>query len=1739
MTVSPSPTEPYIDLDKDGYVDVVVSNYYNGSSYSTDSYIYWGSAVGYTDNSRTALPTVGTLGNAVADLNNDGHLDLVFASYYDGDHNTNSYIYWGDGSRTGFSSSKRTSLFTYGASGVVVADLNRDGYLDIVFANYYDGDNSVPNYIYWGSGTGYNAGNRSELYGNRSRAVDVGDLNNDGYLDLVFASYYDGDYATNSYIYWGSAAGYSALDRSNLYTEGALDVAVVDLNQDGHLDVAFANHYNGNYNRNSYVYWGNGQKDGFSSSNQTQLPTLGAYGVAVADFNRDGHLDLAFANHYNGSSYNLNSYVYWGSSNGYSPTLRLELPTSRATGVLAADLNGDGWTELVFAQYYNEAAGSYNADNRIYWNSPTGFNTTNVSGIAGWHSFGLGAVLPVTEYSNHSFGRVLTPYGQPKADFRVNTGSSVRGTTPLTVTFNNLSSTAGLTISEYLWDFGDGTNSNVISPTYSYSGPAAYTVTLTITTTDGITDVTVKPGYVTVSPSPTEPYVDLDKDGYVDMVVSNYYNGSSHSTDSYIYWGSATGYDETSRTALPTLGSRANAVADLNNDGHLDIVFANHYNGGNYLDSYIYWGDGSRTGFSGSNRTTLKNYRASGVVVADLNRDGYLDIVFANYYDGDTWTPNYIYWGSGTGYSESNRSSLYAHGSIAVDVGDLNEDGFLDLVFAGHHDGDYVTNSYIYWGSAAGYSILDVNSVPTLGALDVAVVDLDEDGHLDIAFANHYNNSNYNIDSYVYWGDGSKSGFSSSHRSNLPTQGAYGVTVADFNQDGHLDLAFANHYNGSNYDLNSYVYWGDGTQTGLSDSRRQLLPTSRATGILAADLNGDGWTELVFAQYYNEAAGSYNADNRIYWNSPTGFNTTNVSGIAGWHSFGLGAVLPVTEYSNHSFGRIVPDLGNQLIARLQVTVPEVIDWLVPVKITATAFNASDEIATNYTGFVELTSSDGASTSFPATHNFEMADQGIFTFTNIVFKTAGPQLLTLSDGVFTHTIPVTVDDTDIIVDVSTTWDETDIVVGTLVVTNGAVLTLKGSTTITAENIIIGEGSGISADGAGYGSTQGPGSGSAWAGYGGGYGGYGGGGAGQPYGSAEKPTQPGSGGYRNSDGPFSYQEGGNGGGVIILNVTNTLTISGAISANGANGAGWTTHGRGGGGGSGGSIWITANTITGSGTIRANGGAAGCGGWGTSHGGAGGRIAIYYGTRSFNQANIQTTGGTGDCSIYHGDYGGPGTIYLKSNGADDRGMLIIDNNGRGAQNAGLIAGDYEFDQLIMQRNGHLTVLGSTSVLTLTTTQLKSDPGLKLTVQGDVATPATFNVYTTTLDVQGELIGAENITLDHGGQLRLQAGAYPGGTLALDNVDVLDGILTLAAYDNNDTNYDNDTGFTLYANNINVAGGSSINANGLGYGLNRGPGASSSGASHGGYGGGNSPTYGSIYTPAALGSSGDNGRGGGALHLVISDTLTLNGDLQANGVNDGSGGSIWIETPILTGTGQLLAAGGAAAGGGGRIAVYATNDDNFGGSTQTDFGGGTCPRTAAAECDGTVYLDSVSPYSSTLIVSPANLVADGVSTGAITVTLKTPTGLPMPAKGVELRVLPETGVFINGQPANGYLAIGTTNLSGTVTAVITATKAEFKSLNARTGEGDTIAQTTVITFTPGPADPDQSFLTLTSGAAATANGLDAVNIRVTARDAFDNPIPGATVVLTSTAPVSFTQPPATDANGQTTGSAAGSQVG
>jgi hypothetical protein len=225
------------------------------------------------------------------------------------------------------------------------------------------------------------------------------------------------------------------------------------------------------------------------------------------------------------------------------------------------------------------------------------------------------------------------------------------------------------------------------------------------------------------------------------------------------------------------VGAKGVAVADLNGDSWPDIVFANgEGNGGDYtIDSFVYWG--SSSGFSSSNRTDLPTQGATAVEIRDLNSDALPDLVFANGrgdsgYDVDS----YVYWGSPSGYSASNRTGLPTTGTWGLAIGDADNDGLDDVIFASRFSGGYEIDSLLYRGDGSSF-LSTVVGLPTSGAWDAAVEDLDGDQMADIIFANRRNGGGgTQMDSFIYWG--TANGFTTIGRTGLPTVGGSGIGVA-------------------------------------------------------------------------------------------------------------------------------------------------------------------------------------------------------------------------------------------------------------------------------------------------------------------------------------------------------------------------------------------------------------------------------------------------------------------------------------------------------------------------------------------------------------------------------------------------------------------------------------------------------------------------------------------------------------------------------------------------------------------------------------------------------------------------------------------------------------------------------------------------------------------------------------------------------------------------------------------------
>ncbi|MCK4969274.1 MAG: VCBS repeat-containing protein, partial [Thermoplasmata archaeon] len=275
----------------------------------------------------------------VSDLNGDGFMDVVFAQEKEAsnDYIVNSTLFWG--SASGWNATADVQIVTTGATGVLAVDINKDGLDDLVFSCFRDSTTTATNsMVFYQTASGYDGSDPDLRLPTRgARGVAAGDIDGNGWVDLVFANSLSGGFVDIfSFVYWGESGGF-AISPTNLPTHGAEGVLVANVDGDTNLDVIFACSINNSQSRvvDSFVYLGDGTRS-IGPSADFALPTLGATSVAVADLDGTGWSDLVFSCENDGATYEVNSRVFLGGASGYGSGPDIELPTNGASGVAVA-----------------------------------------------------------------------------------------------------------------------------------------------------------------------------------------------------------------------------------------------------------------------------------------------------------------------------------------------------------------------------------------------------------------------------------------------------------------------------------------------------------------------------------------------------------------------------------------------------------------------------------------------------------------------------------------------------------------------------------------------------------------------------------------------------------------------------------------------------------------------------------------------------------------------------------------------------------------------------------------------------------------------------------------------------------------------------------------------------------------------------------------------------------------------------------------------------------------------------------------------------------------------------------------------------------------------------------------------------------------------------------------------------------------------------------------------------------
>jgi hypothetical protein len=359
---------------------------------------------------------------------------------------------------------------------------------------------------------------------------------------------------------------------------------------------------------------------------------------------------------------------------------------------------------------------------------------------------------------------------------------------------------------------------------------------------------------------------DFNNDGIPDMATSNY-DGSVK-----VLLGKGDG-TFTAKSTLSVGGfSRAVTVGDFNGDGIADLAVTAdglYGNSNGTVTIFLGHGDGTFT-----EKTSVDaSVDPTAFAVADFNGDGIPDLAVANFSSPTFQSAISILLGNGDGTFKNETLLILSSGyPNSIAAGDFNGDGIPDLVVP-----NFVGNSVsVFLGKGDGTFGTESQYPAAADPYATVVGDFNGDGIADLATtgATYDNNGNYlNGVVTILLGKGDGTFTSGTSASVGTTLFPNSVALGDFDGDGIADLAAttASENGGTAAMLVVLFGKGDGTFVTAASFPGSGFP------LVAQDLNGDGISDLVVANYATNVVGilltSVTATAELHNVSPPG-NTT-------------------------------------------------------------------------------------------------------------------------------------------------------------------------------------------------------------------------------------------------------------------------------------------------------------------------------------------------------------------------------------------------------------------------------------------------------------------------------------------------------------------------------------------------------------------------------------------------------------------------------------------------------------------------------------------------------------------------------------------------------------------------------------------------------------------------------------------------------------------------------------------------
>jgi hypothetical protein len=427
------------DVNNDGYDDIIVGAYQFNSSIGQAYIYYGGGNLNNTADvimkGEAANNYFGIQVATAGDVNGDGYDDIIIGAYGYSSTRGRAYIFYGGENMDSIADVIFTGEATNDCFGVSVStagDVNNDGYDDVIVGangcNTYTGKA----YLYYG---GSNMDNTADVFLSGESIFSyfgvsvslAGDLNNDDYDDVIVGS------KGRAYIYYGGNIIDNIADdtlRGNVISNffGNSVSSAGDVNNDGYDDVVVGALWTNSYAGQAFIFFGGNNMDNIADVTILGETFDNYFGVAVStagDLNDDGYADVIVgASGYN--SYTGRAYIFFGGI-GMDNTPDIILngeSTDNRFGIsvfTAGDVNGDGNSDIIIG------AKGYSPHGKAYIYSfikvPT-ISTQAITNISSIRAFGNGNITSLGMSNIASHGVCWNTMGSPTiADSKTDEGA--------------------------------------------------------------------------------------------------------------------------------------------------------------------------------------------------------------------------------------------------------------------------------------------------------------------------------------------------------------------------------------------------------------------------------------------------------------------------------------------------------------------------------------------------------------------------------------------------------------------------------------------------------------------------------------------------------------------------------------------------------------------------------------------------------------------------------------------------------------------------------------------------------------------------------------------------------------------------------------------------------------------------------------------------------------------------------------------------------------------------------------------------------------------------------------------------------------------------------------------------------------------------------------------------------------------------------------------------------------------